>query len=400
MPYLLFSQMKTTGSFQIAARLTASWNAPSLAAPSPKKLTTTRSSPLHLVGQRGAGGDRDAAGDDAVGAEVAGGDVGDVHRAAAAAAVAGLLGRAARPSSASRSAPLAMQWPWPRWVEVIASSVRSARQAPVADASWPIERCMVPCIRPRANRSSTASSNRRVVHMVRSAWRAWSGPATGELLMKSPLHICAYVSHVCSRRVRDRCHGWQEAAPNRLSGRVVVPDRAVSPLLHAETSPQQRSGVLRVTAQEGELDDRSRHHRGARSRQPGEPAAGGLAAGLSPGRARGRPRRDRAGPRPGVGGLPDPRRRRSTRWATTTRSPTRRASPAASWASAATSRSWPRPATSTRSTCAPGAASTTSTCRSRSTTCASSKGSCWSGTGELRPAGVPRASLLSLPETV
>ena len=46
---------------------------------------------LHLVGQRRAGGDRDAARDDAVGAEVAGGDVGDVHRAAAAAAVAGLL---------------------------------------------------------------------------------------------------------------------------------------------------------------------------------------------------------------------------------------------------------------------------------------------------------------------
>ena len=45
MPYLLFSQMKTTGSFQIAARLTASWNAPSLVAPSPKKQATTWSSP-------------------------------------------------------------------------------------------------------------------------------------------------------------------------------------------------------------------------------------------------------------------------------------------------------------------------------------------------------------------
>ena len=45
MPYLLFSQTKTTGSFQIAARLTASWNAPSLVAPSPKKQATTRSSP-------------------------------------------------------------------------------------------------------------------------------------------------------------------------------------------------------------------------------------------------------------------------------------------------------------------------------------------------------------------
>ena len=48
MPYLLFSQRKTTGSFQIAARFTASWKAPSLAAPSPKKLTTTRSRPRSL----------------------------------------------------------------------------------------------------------------------------------------------------------------------------------------------------------------------------------------------------------------------------------------------------------------------------------------------------------------
>src|SRR5690606_15741383 len=46
-----------------------------------------------LVGQPGAGGDGHAAGDDAVGAEVAGGDVGDVHRPAAAAAVAGVLGQ-------------------------------------------------------------------------------------------------------------------------------------------------------------------------------------------------------------------------------------------------------------------------------------------------------------------
>ena len=45
MPYLLFSQTKTTGSFQIAARFTASWKAPSLAAPSPKKHATTWSSP-------------------------------------------------------------------------------------------------------------------------------------------------------------------------------------------------------------------------------------------------------------------------------------------------------------------------------------------------------------------
>ena len=39
-PYRLFSQTKMTGSFQSEAKFTASWNAPVLAAPSPKKQTT------------------------------------------------------------------------------------------------------------------------------------------------------------------------------------------------------------------------------------------------------------------------------------------------------------------------------------------------------------------------
>src|ERR1700742_3121062 len=39
---MLFSQTRTTGRFQIAARLTASWKAPGLPAPSPKKATATR----------------------------------------------------------------------------------------------------------------------------------------------------------------------------------------------------------------------------------------------------------------------------------------------------------------------------------------------------------------------
>jgi hypothetical protein len=41
MPYLLFSQTNTTGSFQIAARLRASWKAPSFDAPSPKNTMQT-----------------------------------------------------------------------------------------------------------------------------------------------------------------------------------------------------------------------------------------------------------------------------------------------------------------------------------------------------------------------
>ena len=39
--YQLFSQTKTTGSRHTAARFTASWNAPMLVAPSPKKHTVT-----------------------------------------------------------------------------------------------------------------------------------------------------------------------------------------------------------------------------------------------------------------------------------------------------------------------------------------------------------------------
>src|SRR5229473_115211 len=39
--YWLFSQTKTTGSFQMTARLSASWKAPMLVVPSPKKQTAT-----------------------------------------------------------------------------------------------------------------------------------------------------------------------------------------------------------------------------------------------------------------------------------------------------------------------------------------------------------------------
>src|SRR5439155_742350 len=45
---------------------------------------------LHLRGEPGAGDDRDPAGDDTVGAEHADAEIGDVHRAALALAVAGL----------------------------------------------------------------------------------------------------------------------------------------------------------------------------------------------------------------------------------------------------------------------------------------------------------------------
>ena len=44
----------------------------------------------------------------------------------------------------SGSSPLARQWPWPRWVDVITSVSRSGQQAPTAEASCPIDRWTKP----------------------------------------------------------------------------------------------------------------------------------------------------------------------------------------------------------------------------------------------------------------
>ena len=80
----MFSQKKITGSRQTAARLSASWNAPWAAAPSPKKATATLSSPRSCGRHGGTVGDRKAGRHDAVGPEDPEPGVGDVHRAAAA----------------------------------------------------------------------------------------------------------------------------------------------------------------------------------------------------------------------------------------------------------------------------------------------------------------------------
>ena len=47
-PYWLFWQTNTTGRFHTAARLSDSWKAPMLAAPSPKLATVTRPSPCNF----------------------------------------------------------------------------------------------------------------------------------------------------------------------------------------------------------------------------------------------------------------------------------------------------------------------------------------------------------------
>src|SRR5262249_59529038 len=58
--------------------------------PAPKDGAGAAPLPLHLSGKAGPGDDRDPAGDDPVGPEHADAEIGDVHRAALALAIAGL----------------------------------------------------------------------------------------------------------------------------------------------------------------------------------------------------------------------------------------------------------------------------------------------------------------------
>src|SRR6476659_10639801 len=75
------------------------------------------------------------------------------------------------------SAPLARQWPWPRWVEVIRSSCFSPEQTPTATASSPMYRCARPGILPLRYSSFTRSSNMRMVTISRYRCRHGSSPA-------------------------------------------------------------------------------------------------------------------------------------------------------------------------------------------------------------------------------
>jgi len=66
------------------------------------------------------------------------------------------------------SCPLAMAWPCPRWVEVIKSSGRNAAIEPMATASCPAQRCIVPCTLPSAYCWNAESSKKRVSWAARS----------------------------------------------------------------------------------------------------------------------------------------------------------------------------------------------------------------------------------------
>src|ERR1041384_1790750 len=84
MPNWLLVTMKTTGSFQSAARLSVSPNRPRLAGPAPDRPQGALAQPLVVGGERHPGGQRQVAADDPVAAHEAVLEVEHVHRAAAA----------------------------------------------------------------------------------------------------------------------------------------------------------------------------------------------------------------------------------------------------------------------------------------------------------------------------
>src|ERR1700728_182924 len=105
---------------------------------------------LDLGGKRGPADQRRAAADDAVGAEHALGQVGDVHRAALAVAASG-------PAAVDLGHHLAD-------IDALGDAVPMT-----AEASSPAYRCTNPGISPVANSRCTRSSNSRIARMVRYA---------------------------------------------------------------------------------------------------------------------------------------------------------------------------------------------------------------------------------------
>src|SRR6185295_12247215 len=91
------------------------------------------------------------------------------------------------------SQPLAIAWPWPRWVEATKSSSRRCAITPAAIASSPAYRCTNPGISPVANSVCRRSSKSRMVRITRYASSSWSfvsspvdGGATADMRLSSP----------------------------------------------------------------------------------------------------------------------------------------------------------------------------------------------------------------------
>src|SRR4030095_8549473 len=119
------------------------------------------------------------------------------------------------------SQPLAMAWPWPRWVEAMSSSGRRWAQTPVAIASSPAYRWTNPGISPVANSLCSRSWNSRMVRRRRCSWRAGSGGALVAIV--GPPRGGLGQELVVAGGGHDGVHVDDERSPAEPDGDLVVP---------------------------------------------------------------------------------------------------------------------------------------------------------------------------------
>src|ERR1700733_4913729 len=154
-----------TGNFHTTAKLSASWNAPILVVPSPKKQTATSVPPRYCARQA----DPQAIGR---GAPTIAYDP-DTPCSTEVRCIEPPLPRIrpmsrsiSSPSMPSIEAPRASVCAWPRYVQNDLSPSRIATPNPAATASWPIDKWLVPLIMFCRKRSKARFSQSRI-----STWR-------------------------------------------------------------------------------------------------------------------------------------------------------------------------------------------------------------------------------------
>lgn len=165
-PQPLSSTTKTTGSFQTIARFRLSAAAPWLTAPSPQKQTAAAPVPsvLAVSAAPQTGGGPPPTMPLAPGMPFSRSAMRiepplPLQVPVLFPRISAIIGPTAQ--------PLAMEWPWPRWVEAMKSRVRGAMQTPTATASWPAWRCVEPGTRPACASAWTRVSKVRIVRIVR-----------------------------------------------------------------------------------------------------------------------------------------------------------------------------------------------------------------------------------------
>ena len=117
---------------------------------------------LALRGDRGPGGRGDAAAHDPEAAHEAVLEVDHVHRARAAAADPGRRARASRPRAPPGRCPSPARGRGRGRCRRRSRPARAPSRSPTGTASWPAERCVVPCTSPFRNRRWISSSKRRM----------------------------------------------------------------------------------------------------------------------------------------------------------------------------------------------------------------------------------------------